>query len=158
MEANGPVQSHPPDSVKPQGVAVRDGLVLYAAARFRQCAEACREAIPLLERTGDCWQVHIARFQYSCALYRLGDMAEALEQAKLQHYSGIEVGDEQAAGISLDIWARATCGAVPQHVLDAELQRKRSDTQGTVHVLFAQGVQLYYAGQNRRGGQLSGPR
>jgi len=121
------------------------GLVLYAAARFRECAGACRDAIRLLERTGDFWQVHIARFQYSCALYRLGEMEEASEQARLHHDSGVEVGDEQAAGISLDIWARATCGAIPQQILDAELQRQRSDAQGRVQVLFAQGVQLYYA-------------
>ena len=72
-------------------------------------------------------------------------MDEAAEQARLQYHSGLEVGDEQASGVSLDIWARATCGGVPQQVLDAELQRERSDMQGTVQVLFAQGVQLYYA-------------
>ncbi len=123
------------------------GLALYAAARFRECAEACRSAIQLLERTGDFWQVHIARFQYSCALYRLGRMEEAAEQARLHHDSGIEVGDEQAAGVSLDIWARATCGAVPPEVMEAELQRSRSDAQGAVQVLFAKGIQLYYADQ-----------
>jgi two-component system sensor kinase len=123
------------------------GLVLYAAARFRECADACREAIRLLERTGDYWQVHIARFQLSCALYRLGDMAGACEQARLQHDSGIEVGDEQASGVSLDMWARSSCGAIPKQILEAELQRERSDSQGMVQVLFAKGVQLYYAGR-----------
>jgi len=123
------------------------GLALYASGRFRQCAEACRQAIRLLERTGDFWQVHIARFQYSCALYRLGRMDEALEQARLHYYSGIEVGDEQASGVSLDIWARATYGAIPQPILDTELQRPRSDMQATVQVLFAKGIQLYYANQ-----------
>ncbi|NLX53565.1 MAG: response regulator [Planctomycetaceae bacterium] len=121
------------------------GLVLYAAARFRECAAACRDAIQLLEPTGDFWQVHVARFQYSCALYRLGEMEEASEQARLHHESGVEVGDEQAVGMSLDIWARATCGAIPQQILNAELQRQRSDGRGQLQVLFAQGVQLYYA-------------
>lgn len=123
------------------------GLALYAAARFSACADACREAIRLLERTGDFWQLHIARFQYACALYRLGHLDQALEQARIHHNSGVEVGDEQAAGVSLDIWARATCGAVPPQILEAEVQRQRSDTQGTVQVLFAKGVQLYYAGE-----------
>ncbi|MHB8969842.1 MAG: ATP-binding protein [Pirellulaceae bacterium] len=123
------------------------GLVLYAAARFRECAEACWEAIPLLERTGDHWQVHIARFQLSCVLYRLGDMTGACEQARLHHEWGIRVNDGQAAGISLDIWARASYGAIPKQILETELRRKRSDSQGTVQVLFAQGVQLYYAGK-----------
>jgi signal transduction histidine kinase/CheY-like chemotaxis protein/tetratricopeptide (TPR) repeat protein len=123
------------------------GLALYAAGKFDACADACREAIRLLERTGDFWQVHIARFQYSCALYRLGRLEQALEEARIHHYSGIEVGDEQASGVSLDIWARAACGAVPLPILETEVQRQRSDTQGTVQVLFAKGVQLYYAGQ-----------
>ena len=123
------------------------GLVLYAAARFRECADACREAIRLLERTGDYWQVHIARFQLSCALYRLGDMAGACEQARLHYDSGIEVGDEQASGVSLDIWARSSCGAIPKQILETELQRERSDSQGMIQVLFAKGVQLYYAGR-----------
>ncbi|MHB8953487.1 MAG: ATP-binding protein [Pirellulaceae bacterium] len=121
------------------------GLVLYAAARFRECAEVCAEAIRLLERTGDVWQVHIARFQLSCALYRLGDMAGACEQTRLLFDSGIEVGDEQATGISLDIWARASQGAIPQQVLENELQRERADSQATIQLLFAKGVQLYYA-------------
>ena len=60
---------------------------------------------------------------------------------------GIQVNDGQAAGISLDIWARASCGAIPKQILETELQRQRSDSQGTVQVLFAQGVQLYYAGK-----------
>ena len=123
------------------------GLVLYAASRFSECVEKCREAVRLLERTGDFWQMNIARFQLSTALYRLGDMPGALEEARRQHYAGIAVGDEQASGISVDIWARATAGEVPQQLLETELKRTRFDSQGTIQVLFAKGVQLYYAGK-----------
>ncbi len=122
-------------------------LVLYAAGRFRESVEKSREAIHQLERTGDYWQVHIARFQCSTALYRLGDLAGALEEARRHYESGIEVGDEQASGIALDIWSRATLGAVPQEILEQELNRQRHDLQGSIQVLFAKGVQLFGTGQ-----------
>ncbi len=122
-------------------------LVLYAASRFAECAEKSHEAIRLLERTGDYWQVHIARFQYSVTLYRMGELRRACEEAQLHYRSGIAVGDGQASGIALDIWARTTHGNIPQAIIEAELARKRCDAQGTVQVLFAHGVQLYGAGK-----------
>ncbi len=120
-------------------------LVLYAAGRYRACADACRESMRLLDRTGDYWQTNIARFQYSCALYRLGEMEPAVEQARQHYHSGVEVGDQQSAGVSLDIWARATGGRVPDAALARELPREYADAQCAVHVKCAQGIQHYYA-------------
>ena len=37
------------------------GIVLYAGSEYQQSIKKCREAIRLLERTGDFWQVHIAQ-------------------------------------------------------------------------------------------------
>ena len=37
--------------------------MLYAASQFEECIERCREAVRLLERTGDYWELHIARYQ-----------------------------------------------------------------------------------------------
>ena len=121
------------------------GLVLYAAGRFRECAEACRRAVDLLECTGDFNQLNVAQFQLSCALYRLGDLSGAYEQARLHYESGNEVGSEQATGVAMDIWSRATFGEVPKQILESELDRSRTDAQCTVQVLFAKGVQLYFA-------------
>ena len=118
-----------------------DGVVLYAGSQFWQCIEKCREAIRLLERTGDYWQVHIARYQIAASLYRLGDLAGALEEAQLNYRSGIELGDEQASGINLDLWVRAT-GAVPDSILERELGRPRHDVQGKAQVLFADALQM----------------
>ncbi len=116
------------------------GVVHYSASQYRLCIEKCREAIRLLERTGDYWQVHIARYQIAASLYRLGDLAGALEEAQLNYRSGIELGDEQASGINLDIWVRATGGALPEAILTQELARQRPDAQGQSQVLFASGV------------------
>ena len=69
------------------------------------------------------------------------------------HQSGLELGDEQASGISLDIWARATGGRVPEEMLKNELKRTRRDTQGTAQVLLADGVRLMAATAIRTGGR-----
>lgn len=118
------------------------GVVLYSGSRYRECVDSCREAVRLLERTGDYWEVHIARYQIAAALYRLGDLQTAIEQAQRIHESGLELGDFQASGISLDVWSRATFGAVPPEALRTELERTRHDAQGTAQVLLAEGVRL----------------
>jgi signal transduction histidine kinase/serine/threonine protein kinase/tetratricopeptide (TPR) repeat protein/ActR/RegA family two-component response regulator len=123
------------------------GVVLYSASQYRECVEKCREAVRLLERTGDYWEVHIARYQMAASLYHLGDLDEAVEQAQRNHTSGLELGDEQASGINLDIWARATGGAIPKEVVHRELERKRHDAQGTAEVMLAEGVRLIGARQ-----------
>ena len=104
----------------------------------------------LLERTGDYWEMHIARYQIAASLYRLGDLRGALEEAQRMHKSGLELGDEQASGISLDVWALATRGMVPKEVLEQEVNRPRLDVQGKAQVLLAQGVQLTASGDHER--------
>jgi len=118
------------------------GIVLYAATRYDECIEKCRQAIQILERTGDFWQVHIARYQIAACLYRLGDIEGALEESRRNYSSGITLGDEQASGIILDVWARATAGRIPERVLDEELARERRDAQGAAQVQLALAVQL----------------
>ena len=133
------------------------GLVLYAAGRFRECAEACRKAVSLLERTGDFTQLHVAQFQLSCALYRLGDLSDAYEQARLHYESGNEVGDEQATGVSMDIWARATFGEVPKQILETELGRSRTDCAMHGPSPVRQGGPALLRGQLERGRRLFFP-
>jgi two-component system sensor kinase len=130
------------------------GVALYAASRYDECIEKCREAVRLLERMGDYWQVHIARYQIAASLYRLGEFRKAVEEAKLNHKSGLELGDEQASGIILDIWARATNGDIPKEILRRELERKRHDVQGTGQVLMAKGVRLMGAHEYARAAEV----
>lgn len=116
------------------------GVVLYAAARFDDCIAKCREAVRLLERTGDYWEVNIARYQIAASLYRQGKLGEAITEARRIHESGLELGDAQASGISLDIWARAAGGRIPAETVQREVERERFDAQGTAEVLLAEGV------------------
>ena len=126
------------------------GVVLYADSRYRQCIEKCREAVRLLERVGDFWQVHIARYQIAASLYHLGDFDGAVEEARRNQQSGVELGDEQASGIILDVWARATDGRLPAGLLERELDRDRQDAQGSSQVVFADGLRLLGAGDAER--------
>jgi PAS domain S-box-containing protein len=123
------------------------GIVLYASSRFKECIEKCREAIRLLERTGDQWEVNIARYQVAASLYRLGDLRGAVAEAQRMYRSGIELGDAQASGISLDIWARAGLGKVPAEVVQAEMARPREDVQRMAQVLAAEAARLLHAGE-----------
>ncbi|QDT71829.1 Signal transduction histidine-protein kinase BarA [Lacipirellula limnantheis] len=116
------------------------GITLFAASRFDECIEKCRMAIRILERMGDYWQIHMARYQIAGSLYYLGDLRGAVHEAQLNHKSGLETGDEQASGIILDVWSRASSGAVPRHVIEPELTRPRTDAQGTCELLLAEGV------------------
>ncbi|MCC7084349.1 MAG: response regulator [Pirellulales bacterium] len=122
------------------------GIVHYNGGEYQQSIKKCRDAIRLLERTGDYWQVHIARYQIAASLYHLGDLPGALEESQLNYKSGIELGDEQASGIILDVWVRAADGPIPQHILTKELERTRHDAQGRAQVLFANGLQLLRSG------------
>ena len=116
------------------------GITLYAASRFSECVEKCRAAVRILERLGDYWQVHMARYQIAAALYHLGDLRGAIEESQLNYRSGIEVGDTQASGIIFDVWARASHGEFPTELFDVELARERTDAQGTAEVLLADGL------------------
>lgn len=118
------------------------GIVLYAAARFEECIEKCGHAVRLLERTGDYWEMHIARYQIAASLYRLGDLPRAIDEARRLHLSGLETGDTQASGISLDIWAWASGGKMSEAALQVELGRERFDYQAVAQVLVAEGVRL----------------
>ena len=105
------------------------GIVLYAASRFAECIEKCREAVRLLERTGDYWEVHMARYQIAASLYRLGDLRGAVEEARLQSTSPAWNWATSRPPASASTSGRgppaATC---PKSILERELERERDRT------------------------------
>ncbi len=123
------------------------GIVLYACSRCREAIDRCREAVRLLTRTGDMWEVNIARFQIAAGLYRLGRLKEAIEEAQRMYQSGLDLGDAQASGISLDVWSRASRGRVPPEVVQAELARPSVDVQRAAQVWLAEAVRLLHQGR-----------
>jgi signal transduction histidine kinase len=118
------------------------GVVLYGSSRFEECIARCREAVRLLERTGDRWEVNTAKWHIAFSLYRLGDLPGAAEVARSVYQSGAEIGDAQARGIALGAWSKATGGRVPRELVEAELARSTHDVHTSAEVLQAQAVRL----------------
>lgn len=117
------------------------GILLYAAAHFRGSIRLCRRSIQTIERLGDVWEQNMARFHVAASLYRLGDLAPAVDEAIRMHQLGCQVGDVQASGISLDIWAKASLGRVPPEIQQREIQRQNPyDAQAKSQLLQAKAV------------------
>ncbi|MDP9119295.1 MAG: AAA family ATPase, partial [Actinomycetota bacterium] len=125
------------------------GAGLYAASEFEASLERMREALELLERTGDRWELNNCRLQIAMAMYRLGDLAGAVEASKGAREAGLEIGDAQARGIGLEGWAKATDGRVPEDVIRSELERSSEDTLTVASVMQAEGVRLLGSGDAR---------
>jgi two-component system sensor kinase len=123
------------------------GVVLHCASRFAESIDKCREAVRLLERTGDFWEVNIAHYHIAMNLYRLGELREAVAEAQRVHQSGLELGDAQASGLSLDVWAWASGGRVPGQTIQVELARSQEDAHRGAQVMVAEGVRLIREGR-----------
>jgi diguanylate cyclase (GGDEF)-like protein len=118
------------------------GVVLYAAGRFEEVLDRCGAALEVFERTGDQWEANTANWNIALALYRLGRMDEAVAVARRVHAAGVALGDGQAAGISLGAWAKASGGAIPWEIIEAELARPADDVHTRVEVLQAQALHM----------------
>ncbi|NVJ24829.1 AAA family ATPase [Myxococcus sp. AM011] len=117
------------------------GLACYAASRFHDCIEKCNEAIRLLERTGDPWEVNNATFQVAMALYRLGRLRESLETSQRLHAAALALGDRYSARLGLEAWAKASGGRIPGTLLDGELNNSdQPDPQSYAGVLQAEAL------------------
>ena len=121
-------------------------VVHLAACRFKTCVATCQEAVSLLQRTGDVWEMNMARYQMANALYRLGRTAEAAELAARIHRSGLEIGDSQASGISLDVWVRSAADQVPLETVRREAEHTGPDAQSFAQTQLAYAVALLCSG------------
>ena len=123
------------------------GVVLYAASRWEECIERCREAARLLDRTGDRWEVNTARWHIAYSSYRSGDLATAATIGEQVWRAGTELGDPQARCIGLAVWSKATGGMVPEGDVAAELEQLSDDAHAAAEVLSAEGIRLLGAGR-----------
>ncbi len=113
------------------------GIALYSAGRVRESVEVWERSIRRFERAGDAWEANRARFQLAWAFYQLDDLDRTQELARQVYFSGLELGDEQAQGISLDCWSLSTQGQVPIEILETQLGRERVDQQTRTATLLS---------------------
>ncbi|MGB8650345.1 MAG: AAA family ATPase, partial [Mycobacteriales bacterium] len=116
------------------------GVTLYAASRFDEAAEACREAQRLLEPTGDRWEGNTAGWNLAMALHRKGELAEAARIAQEVYASAKAIGDQTSAGVSLSVWTRALQGRVDRNLVAAELTHDSEDASTTTELQLAAGL------------------
>jgi len=122
------------------------GVVLYAASRYRECIDTCREAIRLLQRTGDRWEEHTAAWHLAYSHYRLGELDKAVEVSRHVYESAAAIGDSAAAGISLSVWSKSSNGQVPAALVAAEMARGNDDAHTSTELHVAEAVRLLGAG------------
>ena len=122
------------------------GVVLYAASRYRESMDRCRQAVRRLERTGDQWEVNTARWHIAFAHYRLGELAAAVATSRQVYEAGVEIGDWSSAGISLGAWSKASGGDVPADLFERELRRGGDDAHTRVELLQGEAVRLLRSG------------
>lgn len=120
------------------------GVVLYAASRYRECIERCQEAVRLLSRTGDHWELDTARWHIAFAQYRLGDMRGAVETSQRVHQEAIDIGDGTSSGISLGVWGKASLGRAPAALLMTELRRETEDIHTGAELAQAEALRLIH--------------
>ena len=118
------------------------GIVYFVGARYDECISVCREAVGLLEQTGDYWEINVARYAITNALYRRGDLTGAIKESQQLYNMAIEMGDDKVSGFVLDVWSRASGGRLPADIMRREMQKERHDVQATAQVLLAEAVRL----------------
>ncbi|MEO6472523.1 MAG: EAL domain-containing protein, partial [Aeromicrobium sp.] len=122
------------------------GVTLYAASRFHEAEEACREAIRLLESTGDQWEVNTAGWTLAMSLYRQGELTQASTCARQVYATASTIGDQTAAGVGLSVWARASGGQIDVQLVDDELARGSEDASTTTELYLGAGLCALRAG------------
>ncbi|QEG21267.1 ATP-binding protein [Mariniblastus fucicola] len=115
-------------------------ILLYATSRFEHCIAQAKKAEDILMRTGDYWELNIARYQHAAALYRQGNLKEAYELAEQTLRDAIKIGDYQSTGNIIDVLARSSLGKIPFEYIEAEKNRDLDDLQLQPQVLLAEGV------------------
>ncbi|HET6818002.1 MAG TPA: ATP-binding protein [Mycobacteriales bacterium] len=126
------------------------GVVLYAASRFPEAIEKLTEAIRLLDRTGDQWEINTALWHIGFSQYRLGRLDDAVQTFTRCYASGLEIGDHQAAAIGLSGLSKATGGLISAGDVERELAHSAGDVHTSGELLTGEAVRLLAHGDTAK--------
>lgn len=121
------------------------GVTLYSDSRFEEGAEACREALRLLDQTGDRWEANTAGWNLALCLYRAGQLEEAVAVARGVYDAAKAIGDQTSAGVALSVWTRACGGRVDPALITDELDHGSEDASTTSELRLAAALQALHA-------------
>jgi tetratricopeptide (TPR) repeat protein len=123
------------------GLGYRDnyqGIGLYASARYEKGLACLTEAIAAFEKAGDLYEWHLAHFHRGCCHFGLGNLADAVAEARWTFASSARLGDSRTLCSSY-LWARATRGNFPFEELRGCYPCRPDDVMSTVHGIMAEG-------------------
>jgi tetratricopeptide (TPR) repeat protein len=127
------------DDVWIQGQAFNyRGVILYAAARYEDGLVSLTQAINAFEKAGDLWELNLAHFHRACCNFGLGNLSQAVEEARWVFAASARLGDSRTLCSSY-IWARATQGNIPFEELKSCYPCRPDDVMSTVHGVMAEG-------------------
>ena len=125
------------------------GILLYAFGHYAEALGKFGEALRVLRRTGDRWEANMAGVHIAFCHYRLGALREAVAASRRVHRDGAEIGDRHAMALALEVWAKASGGAVPPELLEEARHGSDGDAQTRESVLQTEGVCLIAEGRPR---------
>ncbi|MFI5459431.1 MAG: serine/threonine protein kinase [Isosphaerales bacterium] len=114
------------------------GIGLYASACYEEGLARLSEAIDAYDRAGDLWELHLAHFHKGCCHFGLGNLSEAVADARWTFASSARLGDARTLCSSY-LWARATRGNIPFEELRSCYPCRPDDVMSTVHGIMAEG-------------------
>jgi eukaryotic-like serine/threonine-protein kinase len=115
------------------------GIGSYASSRYEVGIEVLSKAMAAFEKTGDFLELHLARFHKGCCHFGLGDLAQAIAEARWVFESSARIGDSRTMCSSW-LWARATQGNFPFEETKSCCPSRPDDIMSTVHGVMAEGL------------------
>ena len=114
------------------------GVGLYASARYEEGLVRLNQAINAFGKAGDLWELNLARFHKGCCHFGLGNLAEAVKEARWVFAASARLGDSRTLCSSY-LWARATRGNIPFEEIKGCFPSRPDDVMSTVHGIMAEG-------------------
>lgn len=118
------------------------GAAYYASSQFEQAKTHFSNAISLLEKTGDLWEVNGACYHLAMTYYRMGDLKSARQLGYRIYKNGIAVGDRFASGAALNVISKASFGQIDAKMIADEIAKPSEDQQRNAEVLQSEGIRL----------------
>ena len=114
------------------------GIGHYASARYESGLAHLKDAIEAFQKAGEQFEIHLAHFHKGCCHFGLGNLTDALAEARWTFASSARVGDTRTLCSSY-LWARATGGDIPFEELKSCFPSRPDDVMSTVHGIMAEG-------------------